>query len=162
MQTSYQQDLSIAVAGMFADGDQDTSVTSYPASEVILPGRVCVVKADGTCELPKTAGAMPTSGAGSVLGVSLYADSAPPGGYQIGDMVPILRRGKVWAEFVGTAATDLQVLNIKNSSTIATDRGKFTTDATSTTAGVEVSAAPRTVARKMSGTTLVKVDINIP
>jgi hypothetical protein len=161
MQTSYQQDLSVALAGMIADGDV-ADITSYAASEAIPYGRVVVVDTGGTCSLPKTAGAMPTSGVGSPLGVSIYDSAGNPGGFQIGDMVPVLRRGKVWAEFSGTAASDNTVLNVSNSSTVATNRGKFTDAATSTTAGSEVSAMPRTVAKQLSGTTLVRVDINIP
>jgi hypothetical protein len=161
VQTTYQQDLSVAIAGMIADGDV-SDLTSYAASEAIPYGRVVVVDAGGTCSLPKTAGAMPTSGVGSPLGVSVYDSAGNPGGFQIGDMVPVLRRGKVWVEFTGTAAADNAALNVKNSSTIATDRGKLTDVATSVSVGVEISAMPRTVAKQLVGTTLVRVDINLP
>ena len=165
-QTTYQQDLTVACAGMIADGDV-ADITSYPASENIPFGRLVVVDAAGTCSLPKFAGAQPVSGVGSPLGISLYDSATMPiagalGGYAVGDPVPILRRGKVWADFVGSAAVDNQALNFGNSSTLAADRGKFRVDATSVVAGSEVTAAPRTVAKQMVGTTLVRVDINIP
>lgn len=159
-QTSYAASPTIAVAGMLADtGDKD--IASYPAAEVIPAGRVCVLKSDGTCELPKNEGALPTSGAGAPIGVSCYLSASPPGGYQIGDMVPLVRKGRVWAEFEGTGATDLEVMNVRHSSTVATHRGKVTDAATSTSEGVEISALPRTVARK--GTTgLALVEVNLP
>lgn len=159
-QTTYADAPTSALAGMLADsGPKD--IASYPASEVIPPGRVCVLKSDGTCELPKNTGAMPTSGAGAPIGISTYLSMAPPGGYQIGDMVPLVRKGRVWAEFTGTGASDLEVMNVSHSSTTATHRGKVTDAATATTAGSEVSALPTAVARK-GITGLALVEINLP
>jgi hypothetical protein len=161
-QTSYSLAPAVALAGMLADhGDKE--ITSRPAAEVIPPGRAVVIKSDGTVELPKTAGAaIPASGTGSLLGIAFYENYAPAGGYQIGDMVPILRKGRVWVDFSGTLATDNEAVNISHSSTVDTDRGKFTDAATSTTAGSEITAFSKGIARGNAGAALACVEINLP
>lgn len=173
MQTVYQVDFNAALAGQLAD-EADLVIDSYPANEAIAPGLVVVLSADGIhCELPKTAGALATSGPGSIIGIAAYKAMAPtqnpivtPTGYQIGDIVQVVRRGRVWASFSGTGpVTDSQVLNVRNPSTgTITTRGMVTDAATSTVAGSEVSVMPAlTVAREQTGgaTGIVKMAINL-
>jgi hypothetical protein len=169
-QTTYSNDLSLALPGQLdGDGADAFEIASAAAFEDIEPGRALVLRSDGKVEYPKNAGALPTSGAGSLFGVSCLNGAMPPYGsgsvasYKAGDMVPCLRRGRVVAQTVGTAPTPLATSNISHSSTVATDRGKFTIAATSTGAGTEVSASPRSQFRTgAQGTNLALLDINLP
>jgi len=134
-QTVYTLDHAVAYAGQIADVYIGQDITSFPASEVIPAGRMCEVVA-GKARLVQGTGQDSTT----LGGVSCYNAMAIPGGYQIGDMVPLLRNGRIWVDFVGTGATELEDAKYSHSSTVATDRGKFTDAASAAGAGVEVSA----------------------
>lgn len=134
-QTSYTLDHAVAYAGQIADVWLGTDVSSYPAGEVIPPGRMCEVVA-GVARLAQSTG---DGSADNLIGVSIYKAMAVPGGYQIGDMVPCLRKGRIWVDFVGTGATELEAARYKHASVTATDRGKFTDAAAASGADAEVS-----------------------
>lgn len=158
-QTTYADAPTIALAGMLADsGNYD--ISSYPAAEDIPPGRLCEIKSDGTIELPKG------TTLGNPAGVSCYLSMSPPGGYKAGDMVPCVRKGRVWADFTGTGATDGEAVKVRHASddsnSEAQHRGKFTDAAASVTVGQEKSAFSRAVFRQGISTTLAKVDVNFP
>lgn len=159
-QTSYTTDLTAAISGMLADNGPK-EIDAKPAAEVIPPGRGVTLKSDGTVELPKDAALA------NLFGVSVYRSSAPPGGYQIGDMVPILRKGRIWADFTGTGATELEQMKLRHASTDgasqAQHRGKFTDAAADVDAGEEVTAIPTTgVVSRGGATGLVKLELNLP
>ncbi len=163
-QTSYSLDPSVAIAGMLADGTEP-DVTSYPASEVIEAGRAVVLDAGGTVSLPKNTGALPANGNGSLKGVAIYVSARGPGAYQIGEMVPILRKGRIWAQFAGTGPTDQEAMQVRHASDDSNSelqhRGKFTDAAASTTVGQEKTAFTKGIS--LGGdTSLVKLDVNFP
>ncbi len=155
-QTTYTNDLSASLAGMLAD-DGAYDIVSYAAAEAIPPGRQCVLNSSNTLELPQdTSYAKP-------VGVSCYLSASPPGTYAIGDMVPCVRRGRVWAETTGSAPGQLVEANVNHSSTVATDRGKFTTSVVSAGVGTEVAdAGPVAFVKPAASGNLALVEVNFP
>jgi len=158
-QTTYLTDRAIAVAGQLADGGNDIHIATWPASEVI-PFGLAVEVVSGKVRLPQSTGQeIATFG-----GVAMYKDMAVPGGYAIGDMVPVLRKGRIWG--VGsstlTGATELEDAKVSHSSTVATDRGKFTDAASAATAGSEISGVVAKFRGSKSTTALVLVELNLP
>lgn len=97
------------------------------------------------CRYPQTASAV-----GKLLGVVVYSSADPvqrdgTGGFIAGSTVRILRRGRIYAEFTGTAGSDmLTALKVRsasdNSNSEVTHRGKLTDASASTTTGQEVYA----------------------
>jgi hypothetical protein len=154
-QTTYSTDLSVALPGMLADnGDKD--IVAYPSAEDIPPGRQCVLNSEGKLELPQdTSYAKP-------VGVSCYLSAAPISLYKAGDMVPCVRRGRVWAETTGSAPGQLVEANVNHSSTTATHRGKFTTSAVSASAGSEIADAGPVTFTKAGASGLAIVECNFP
>ena len=127
-----------AVPGLIEDGQDDVLVVSYVAASAIPYGLGVELDATGRAvRLPLGTG----QNIAQFAGVSVYSPTDEPGGYQIGDVVRVLRRGRIAVTTTGTAvaATDNQVVaNINHSSTIATDRGKFTKTAVSAGVGTEI------------------------
>ncbi len=154
-QTSYANDLSVALPGQLAD-DGTYDILSYAAAEEIPPGRQCVLNSSGTLELPQD------TGYSKPVGVSCYLSARPPGAYAIGEMVPCVRRGRVWADTTGSAPGQLVEANVNHSSTVATHRGKFTTTAISAGAGTEISDAGPVSFIKAGTTNLALVEVNFP
>ena len=71
----------------------------------------------------------------------VYSSADQVGSFKAGSLVRILRRGRIYAEFTGTAGSDMMTaLNVNSSSTTATNRGKLTDASTSTSSGSEVYA----------------------
>lgn len=172
-QTSYPMFSAFAQPGQLADFAYN-EIQSFPAAEVINPGRVVELASDGisvqqvqqtgTTMLPLgvTVWESARQGAGAT-GVTPYGVGGPT--YAIGDMVPVLMRGRIYAEWSGTTQTAFAQPNIYHSSTTATNRGKFTDTATSSTAGSEVAAAPHTIRTRSALTgsgNIVLVDVNLP
>lgn len=161
-QTVYNLERAVAVAGLLADnGPYD--VVSYPAGENIEPGRVVVLDTDGTVGVPSATTLT------KVVGVAMYRPSVEQAvgggsaGYKTGEMVSVLRKGRIWAQFTGGTQVALGAVNVHHSSTTATNRGKFTNTVTSATAGAEITAGPEGVLTHKVGTsTLVQVSLNLP
>lgn len=182
-QTAYNQFPSFANPGQLADLTY-CEIQSFPAAEVINPGRMVELASDGlSCQQVQDA-AVDTPPA-KCLGVSLLQDSREGQGavgitgygvggvsYQIGDTVPVLMRGRVYAEWSGTTQTAFSngangsgVLHVYSSSTTATNRGKFTDVAVSAVAGSEVSYAGQgfRVRQALPGSgNIVLLDVNLP
>lgn len=156
-QTTYLVDRLVAVAGMIAVGDERHCAT-WPASEVIPFGRGVEV-VSGQVRLYQSTG---QDGASGLAGVAIYKDMHYAGGYQIGEMVPVLRVGQVWVDFVGTGATELEDAKVSHSSTVTTDRGKFTDAASSATATTEVSSVVGKFRGAKATATLALVELNLP
>ena len=157
-QTAYTVLPAVGLSGQILD-DAFNLITSYPAGELISVGRACEVVA-GVLRMCQTTGAA----LGNVVGVSCYIGAREPGQFAIGDMVPVLRRGKIFADWNGTTQVEFAVPNVNHSSTIATNRGVFTDAATSAGAGVEIAAAPSGCieVRPTGMATVCLVELNLP
>jgi hypothetical protein len=123
MQTQYDLNPGIARAGQLTHL-QNHTVDSYKCSEAIPAGRICELHTDGLLRLPQG------TTLGKVAGISMYENSMSPGGYKSGDLVPVLRSGRIYVDFTGGTQTALAPANVMH----ATDdslsnvvhRGKFT------------------------------------
>jgi len=159
-QTAYNLEPDIAVPGQLAEQNLDDKVESFPAGEAIEFGRLL--------EVDQTTGAVwKTAGTGAALvssgrklaGVSVNdvareqqlaatGGSSGKGHYQVGEMVPVLRKGHIYACWDGGTGSFGQgvyvVPNVNHSSTTDANnlKGTFTGNATSSSAGSEVAAAP--------------------
>jgi len=141
-QTTYSNDYGLAIAGMIADsaGPQHVESPINGEGAVLAPGTIVTIKSDGTVELPKAT----SSTLNPIYGVVLYDESMPPGGWPAGGPVAVMRKGKVWCSYDGTAPGNMTVPNISHASDNTGSkqfaRGYLTASATSTTAGVEITA----------------------
>lgn len=172
-QLTHTQTLAPAVAGM--PGDTEFELVSFVAEEAIPFGRFVEWNATNkTVQLPKS------TTLGNVVGVAAYPDMKTPlvgqpgptnpYGYAKGEIVRVLRKGRVWVEAQGTAVADFARANIMHASTDgsgnAQHRGKATATATSATAGAEISLAPTAVVAFPPPSTnpagLALVELNLP
>lgn len=159
-QTSYSLDPATVVPGQVIDAGDDTHIEPFIAAEVIAPGLGVELTSDGKgVQLPQGTG----TGISAFAGFAVFKDAREPGSYAIGDIVPVLRKGRIAANCVGsTTITALGAANVSHSSTLATDRGKITSAATSGTAGSEV-ASVGAIFRKDPGVTNVAIiEVNLP
>jgi hypothetical protein len=160
-QTTITDDPIVAVPGMLADF-RESFVTSYIANEAIEAGKFVRVRADGKIEVP-------TDDTGSLVGIVLYNDtkesSYPQGSanYVAGDVVPVVRYGAVYAQFVtgSGAQAPLGAAQLSNGATVA-DRGKITS-------AVAAANSVRTLAGRVlyirpvtAPTNLCLVEVSLP
>src|ERR1700676_2958134 len=172
-QQTVNQFPAFALPGQLADLAYN-EIVYFPANEVIQPGRCVELASDGisvqqtqqtsTTFAPVGVSILITAreSAGSV-GITGYGIGGPQ--YNIGDSVPVLMRGRIYAEWKGTTQTAFGMPKAYHSSTVATDRGKLTDAATATGAGVEIANAGHTfrVRQALPGTgNIVLVDVNLP
>jgi hypothetical protein len=172
-QTTYALDSNPGLPGMVQDGSDVQEVVSYPAAEAIPFGRMLELDSGGTkVQLAQGTGQQ----IAKPVGVSVYDATKMPGdatlaglgyssGYSVGDLVKVLRKGRIYAEFSGTTDAALATANVYHSSTIATNRGKFTDVAGAAGAGVEVADAVGSKFVKPVNATvagLCIVEINLP
>ena len=175
-QTSYSLLPDVAMPGQLSDSGFHR-IRTYIASEVIQPGRLLTLAADGTsCQMAQETG--DTQLVAGVLGISVLKTArqgtgisndttAPSTGkaYQPGEAVPVLSQGGIWAEWKGTTQVAFSVMNYYHSSTTATDRGKITDASISSSAGSEISVCPSgiQVGPASAGTgSLVLLEVNLP
>jgi hypothetical protein len=159
-QTSYSTNRADAVAGMVSE-DAGCHIDSYPAAEAIPPGRLVVLNSSGLLELPQdTELAKP-------VGVSVFSPmnqqgAIPAAGfeYAAGDMVPVLQRGRCYADLSGGSPAALVAANVNHSSTVATHRGKFSASAPAGTAGSEISPAGPAMFLRVGPTNVWLVEVN--
>lgn len=172
-QQTYNMFNPLADPGQLADLAYN-EMTSYPAAEVINPGRAVELASDGL----SIQQCQQTSTTFKPIGVAVELTAREGQGavgftgygvqglaYQIGDIVPVLTRGRIYAEWKGTTQVAGANPNAYHSSTIATDRGKFTDAGTSAGAGTEVAAAgnPFRIRQVLPGTgAIVLIDVNLP
>lgn len=152
-QTTYTLDETAAIAGQVVEARSYAG--RYDCSEAILPGLAVALHTDGKLRLPRHSD--------KILGIAPYRAALPAGGYATGDRIAVVRSGQVWCVTGGSAqptVTALQKPNIMASTTIATDRGKFTGDASSASAGVEIDVAPNgtEAVKNSTGICLVKFE----
>lgn len=169
-QTSYQLNPDIAVPGMLFDENLDDKVISFPAGEVIEFGRLVEVDANGLVWKVSGTGAALVHAGRQLAGVSVFdvareqqlstilpGGSTGNAGYQVGEMVPVLRKGSVYAAWDGgtgaLSQTVLGPINVNHSSTTDPNdiKGTFTGNATSNTAGSEVALAPAGITCSVRG-----------
>lgn len=182
-QTTYNQFPAFAQPGQLADLAY-AEIVSFPAAEVIQPGRMVEIASDNlSCQQVQDSGA--TTPPAKMLGFSLLQTAREGAGavgitgygvggvaYAIGDTVPVLTRGRLYAEWKGTTQPAWQNgangsggLHVYSSSTTATDRGKLTDAAVSSSSGSEVLYAGSGVRCRgaLSGTgNIILVDVNLP
>lgn len=163
-QLSYPTAPPAAVPGMLMDNDADFHGKGLiNTSGVVIPYGVGVEfdAAGNGCQIAQDTGATDPSFAG----VTVYDAGDEPGGYNPGDMVRVVRRGRVAVTTVGTAVVQTDIgtaANLSHSSTVATDRGKFTKSATSGTAGSEVADVGATWRGPTGVTNLAWIELNLP
>lgn len=182
-QTVYNQFPAFAVPGQLAD-DTYQEIASYPAAETIHPGRLVQLASDGLSvqEVRNSSASTPPAqvlgvavlrtareGSGAV-GITAYGVGGP--NYVLGEAVPVVYRGRVYAEWKGTTQSAFVnglngsgALHVYASSTTATDRGKLTDAAASAGAGTEIAYTGSQVMTRQAlpGTgEIVLVDVNFP
>ncbi len=161
-QTAYNNIPDIAVPGMLADENLDSKVLSFVAAETIYPGRLCQVDSAGGLHLVNgasnvIAGNDGNSAACQLAGVSILdvareqllaaaSGSAGNAYYQSGEMVPVMRKGRVFAAWDNSGTQGIfKTPLVWHPSTTDTNllRGVFSNTATSSVvAGSEVIACP--------------------
>ena len=182
-QQTYTQFPAFAQPGQLADLSY-AEIRGFPAFEVIQPGRLLEIASDGlSCQQVQDASS--SAPAAKALGVSVLITAREASGafgltaygvggpqYNIGDTVPVLMRGAIYAEWSGTTQPAFQngvngsgALHVFSSSTVATNRGKFTDTAAAATAGSEVQYAGQgiRVRQALPGTgNIILLDVNLP
>lgn len=153
-QTSYQLRPDIAVPGMLADENLDDKVLSFPAGEAIPFGRLCEVDTSGNLLLVRGSGANIASN--KLAGVSVFdvareqqlaaaGGSAGSGFYAQSEMVPVLRKGRIFAAWDGSGTQSVfgtPNVNHPSSADASGIRGVFSGGTVSTAAGSEITACP--------------------
>ncbi len=159
--------------GMLADNTVNR-IVSRVAAETIYPGRGLEKATDsGAVQMVQQ-----TSTTLNLVGFSVLLTAQRPGlggdnngtnvggaVYNVGDMVPVLKRGSMFVEWSGTTQVEGSSHNMYHSSTIATNRGKLTDVGTSAGAGTEIAACPSWVQlqAKLTGSgNIALVDVNAP
>lgn len=154
---------TVAVAGQSYDGEMD-GVVSAIAQGAIPFGALVVLDSNGLATVPSAATLT------KPLGVAMYSPAAAyqaAGGYVDGDVIPVMRRGKVWAKTSGTQPSTLTSVQVRHASTDGNSeaqyRGDFTATAVSTTAGEEKSALTGVLCYRASTVTgLCLIELNLP
>lgn len=167
MQTTVKETFARAVSGMIADnGDKDT--VTCVCEEDIPAGRLLVLGTgyvDGR-PLVKLANG---SALGELIGVSPYRStkelrepttpgdsSTTPPLWKAGDVIGVIKQGRVWVDVVGSAITAKGVaLNVRT--TAGASRGMVTTTAADSN---NVATGLKSHAPSAAG--LVIVDLNLP
>jgi hypothetical protein len=173
-QQTYNQFPAFAKPGQIASLTFN-EIMSFPAAEEIFPGRMVEMAADGLSvqqvqgtgnNIPASVGIalLQTAREGSgAFGITGYGVGGPS--YKVGDTVPVMMRGQVYAEWKGTTQTAFGMPNVYHSSTLAADRGKITDAGTSAGAGTEISNTGHQyrVRQALPGTgEIVLIDVNLP
>jgi hypothetical protein len=172
-QLTYPMFSAFAVPGQLADVAYN-EIQSFPAAETIQFGRAVEMASDGlSVQQPQQTGSTFNPVGVSVLltaregsgpsGVAPFAVQGPQ--YNTGDILPVLMRGRIYAEWKGTTQTAFAMPNVYHSSTLSADRGKFTDAATSTVAGSEIANAGHVFRTRQALTgsgNLVLIDVNLP
>jgi hypothetical protein len=172
-QVSYSLAPVIAVPGQLADNTVNR-IESFMAAEAIYPGRMLELASDGvSCQQVQATG---NQAPVTALGFSVLLTAREGNGavgvpltngavYNIGDMVPVLRKGALYAEWSGTTQTAYGQPNVYHSSTIATNRGKLTDVAASGGAGTEISLTGSGIKLRAAlpgGGNIALIEVNLP
>lgn len=162
-QTAYNLDLTIGLPGQYFDPETGEGVVSYVAAEAITPGSLVELDSTGRMiQMPQGTGG---AAMGKLVGVAARVQAKENTSiYAAGDLVPVVRKGRVFANWSGTTEVPLAQLNVQHSSTIATNRGFVTDAATSATAGSEISATSGGLVcfKAIATSGLALVEVNFP
>lgn len=177
-QTDYSLQPQIAVAGQLYKYSVSDELVDYVASVAISPGQLCEVVAATSGSASQEDTCRPAQSVSGTLlplaGVAIYKDPrAPalgftfPGGggvFNPGDRVPLLRRGRIYANWTGAASGQGSLIGVNYEHSTATGpQGYFTVAATSATTGAEVDIATGCrLLRSIGSTTLCLVEVNLP
>jgi hypothetical protein len=131
-QTSVTVNPAVAIEGQMADSG-DTDVISRLAVISTVPGRLVAFKtgdADNQARHPDATGQVTAQ----ALGIPVYDGMHPTNPYAIGDMVPVLKRGRIWVlpEEAVTPASPVFVRFADG--TVVSHNGGFRTSADTATA----------------------------
>jgi hypothetical protein len=172
-QSTYVEFSPLANPGQLVDMAYN-EIVSFMAAEVINPGRAVEMASDGL-SIQQTQQTSTTFAPVGVAILKTARESQGPAGvtglgveglaYQAGEMVPVLMRGRIYAEWKGTTQTAFGMPNAYHSSTVATDRGKLTDAGTSAGAGTEIANTGHQFRVRMALTgsgNIVEVDVNLP
>jgi len=165
VQTSFSVDKQRAYAGMLADaGDKDT-INKIATSAV--PFGCGVVKRAAPADTVEQCG-VPTATADVTArprGIAVKDETRRgpqaglPGGYEIGDSVTILKRGRIWVPVEGAVAQDGSPFCRFAAGAGGTVLGAFRADADTATAVAFPTAVFRTFT---SGAGFAVVEVNLP
>lgn len=179
-QTDYSLQPQIAVAGQLYKYSTSDEFVDYVASSAITPGQLCEVVAATSGSASQEDTVRPAQSAAGALkplaGVAIYKDPRAPalgfafpgggGTFNVGDRVPLLRKGRIYANWTGAASgqSSLIGVNYYHSTTPATGvNGSFTVAATAATTGAEVDVATGCrLLKSIGSTTLCLVEVNLP
>src|ERR1700690_193813 len=178
-QTTYTMFSSLADPGQVVDLAFN-EFESFPAAAVVPPGVAVELAGDGLLCQP----CQQTSTTFVPLGISVQNTAREGQGavgvtgygvqglsYQVGEMVRVMMRGRIFAAWQGTTQTAFaygtsgQPLHVYHSSTGANPQGVFTDAATATTAGAEIAAAGSQFRARQAqpGTgNIIEIDVNLP
>lgn len=161
-QTSYNLSPDVAVPGQLGDLNLDSKIRSYPAGEVIEFGRLVEIDASGLAWKVSGTTTSITAASRNLGGFSIFdtareqalataGGSSGTAGYKVGEMVPVLRKGTVYACWDGNGSAITPAFgvrpNVNHSSTTDANnlKGTLTANTTSSTAGSEIAQAPAEV-----------------
>lgn len=157
MQLAYTRDLVPGVPGMPFGSWADLVITDGIAGAVILPGQLVEYNASDGLLYPLKDSGTTSSFTPKLVGVAMFdpvggENSYPPAtgtgvvsfaGYQVGQPVPVARRGQVFAQYDGGGTVAEYVSpNVWHSSDGTHSQGVVTFTATQTTSGAEIDALP--------------------
>lgn len=158
MQTNFPINPNAGMPGQrFDNGPHE--VRAFIAAEAIPFGALCeIVVTNGVryCQrvqdsgtagsfLPNLAGIAEYDPMREQNYVGVSGASAGSGGYAKGEMVPCIRRGRVWVNWDGdttTAWPEYAAIRVKHNSDGSSGAGVFTTKAAATTLHAEIDTAP--------------------
>jgi len=155
-------------------------IGSFTASSVINPGCVCIVDSTGLQAQQLTVASGTDTYPAGTLGIAALRSARESSGsygvnaygigglaYQVGETVPVLLRGRIYASWAGDGAQPVFAApaGIYASSTNTALQGVFTSKSAQTTAGSEIVTCPNVFrGRQAEANTspYILLDVNIP
>jgi len=159
-QTTYSVDAPQAIEGQLFDADlAGNDLVSFPAASDISAGRMVELLANGTVQETQSVTLANLAGIAIHKPMQTAAAAAAPGKtFKQGEMVPCLRRGRVFVATTGAAPTAGAALNVNSNAAAAGDRGKATVSAP----GANILATPVKCFKASSVAGLCVAEISIP
>lgn len=159
-QTAYTLDSAQAIEGQLFDANlQAQDIVSYVAASDISAGRMVELLGSGMIQETQSASLANLAGI-AVFNSFVKATSQASVGksYKAGEIVPVLRQGRIFVATTGAAPTAGAALNVNSNASASTDRGK----ATVTIVGANIFATPVKCFKASSVSGLTCAEINIP
>lgn len=161
-QTSYVLTLDVGVPGQLEDLNLDSKIVSYPAGESIQFGILTEVDSAGLLHPVQGVSNVITGGVGAtsrLAGVSVFdvareqqlaatGGSSGSGYYQSGEMVPVLRKGRIFGRCDSTVAQNVYgAIGVWHPSAADSNgiRGVFSMATSSVTVNSELQTCPATI-----------------